>query len=148
MREIIEQLFPRLRESGFEITSPPDPTYNCVAWAAGDITRWWWPAESPFSYWPAEVRRDESVASFLEAFATIGYEITDSGDVETTFEKVAVFASSDGIPTHVARQLIDGTWTSKLGRLEDIGHTVVNGVSGSEYGNAVLFLKRRILTTA
>ena len=142
MRELIEQLFPRLRGSDFEITSPRDRRYNCVAWAANDTRRWWWPGESPFSFWPAGVRRDESVATFIEAFATLGYIVSASGVHEASVEKVAIFTSSEGVPTHMARQLPNGTWTSKLGGLEDISHIDVNGVAGADYGDVVVFLER------
>ena len=71
--DLLERLFPSLKEAGFDVTSPRDPGYNCVAWAAGDVTRWWWPAESPFAHWPAGVEREESLTSFIEAFATLGY---------------------------------------------------------------------------
>jgi hypothetical protein len=144
MPEGLERLFPALKRAGFEVTSPRDQRYNCVAWAAGDATRWWWPAESPFAYWPAGAERAESVASFIQAFATLGYAPASSGDLERQVEKVAIFASSDGIPTHMARQLHDGRWTSKLGALEDVAHGEVSGVEGDEYGTVVAFLSRRI----
>ena len=142
MQELIRQLFPQLRDDTFEITSPRDLRYNCIAWAAGDTTRWWWPGELPFSFWPRGVRREESIASFVEAFTTLGYEITRSGELEQDHERVALFASNDGVPTHMARQLTDGRWTSKLGKLEDIVHVDVAGVAGSDYGQIVLFLRR------
>ncbi|SRR6266498_1468974 len=148
MRDVLEVLFPHLRDAGFEITSPPDPTYNCVAWAAGDVARWWWPSEPTFAYWPVDVEREETVASFIRAFATLGYEIASSGAFEAGFEKVAIFASGDGVPTHVARQLGDGSWTSKLGSLEDISHIEPTAVEGFDYGNVMAFLKRRMRAIA
>lgn len=30
-----ERLFPDLARTGYRLTSPPDPVYNCIAWAAG-----------------------------------------------------------------------------------------------------------------
>src|ERR1051326_2227811 len=87
--DALERLFPALTEGGFDITSPPDRRYNCIAWAAGDVTRWWWPAESPFAYWPAGMDREESLTSFIRAFATLGYEPASSGDPEPSFENVA-----------------------------------------------------------
>jgi hypothetical protein len=143
MRDVISHLFPRLAGESFDITSPRDVRYNCIAWAAGDVKRWWWPAEPPFAYWPAGVLREESVASFIAAFESLGYESTPSGEHDPAFEKVAVFASADGTPTHAARQLADGSWTSKIGRLEDISHTDVNGVAGGDYGEVVAFLRTR-----
>ncbi len=144
MRDVLRQLFPRLTETTFDITSPQDGRYNCVAWAAGDVKRWWWPAEPPFAYWPSGVAREESVASFTEAFASLGYEVTGSGDHGQGFEKVAIFAASDGVPTHVARQLTNGSWTSKVGSLEDISHADAGGVSGTDYGEVVAFMRRPI----
>lgn len=143
MRQLIQQLFPQLRDDTFEITSPPDARYNCVAWAVGDTKRWWWPGEPPFSFWPSGIRREESVAGFVEAFATFGYEVAVSANHDHEYEKVAIFASSDGVPTHMARQLPDGSWTSKLGALEDIAHVEVIGVAGSDYGQVVVFLQRQ-----
>lgn len=139
----LERLFPALKEAGFDVTSPQDARYNCVAWAAGDTKRWWWPAESPFAYWPAGVEREESLTSFIHAFAALGYEPAGSGDHEPEFEKVAIFGSRDGVPTHMARQIDDGSWTSKLGSLEDIRHVDVSAVAGSEYGAVAAFLKRK-----
>ena len=46
----------------------------------------------------------------------------DGQDLETDFDKIAVFANDQGIPTHAARQLPSGRWSSKLGELEDIEH--------------------------
>jgi hypothetical protein len=142
MRELIEQLFPRLQGTNFSITSPRDRRYNCVAWAANDTRRRWWPGEAPFSFWPAGVEREESVPNFIASFATLGYEVCPSGDHDSRLEKVAIFASSEGVPTHMARQLPNGTWTSKLGGLEDISHFDVNGVAGDDYGTVVVFLAR------
>jgi hypothetical protein len=106
--------------------------------------QWWWPGEPPFSFWPVGVKREETIASVIEAFATLGYESTSSsGNHEPDFDKVVIFASREGIPTHMARQLPDGSWTSKLGQLEDIAHADVTGVGGSDYGEAVAFLRRR-----
>lgn len=142
MRDLIRRLFPNLRDDQFVITSPRDEGYNCVAWAAGDTRRWWWPGEAPFSFWPGGIPREESIATFIEAFGTLGYEVTASPDHEAEYERVAIFATNDGVPTHMARQLDDGSWTSKLGALEDITHVQVSGVAGSDYGDVVIVLRR------
>ena len=147
MREVIRQLFPRLREDQAEITSLRDFRYNCVAWAAGDVSRWWWPTEPTVAYWPDGVAREETVMRFIEAFATLGYEAASTGDPEPDIEKVAIFALKN-VPTHVARQLPNGSWTSKLGSLEDISHRDIYSLSGSEYGEVVVFLQRRTTSVA
>jgi hypothetical protein len=56
MAEHIEGAFPRLVPDGYRETSPPDLLYNCVGWAAGDTSRWWWPDKA--SYWPKGAQRE------------------------------------------------------------------------------------------
>jgi hypothetical protein len=40
-----------------------------------------------------------------------------------------------------ARQQVDGSWTSKLGKQIDISHTL-RGIEGSVYGQVIDFMKR------
>ena len=47
-----ESLFPDLARTGYQVTSPPDPVYNCIAWAAGRTDEWWWPDVGGFEFWP------------------------------------------------------------------------------------------------
>jgi hypothetical protein len=86
--------------------------------------------------------RQETVESFLSAFATKGYHPCNSVELERNFEKVALYCKGDK-PKHMARQLEDGTWTSKLGvRGIDIIHPTLEGVEGDEYGFVKTILKR------
>ncbi len=48
----------------------------------------------------------------------------------------------NGEPTHAARQLPDGRWSSKLGKGHDVSHTTVRGVEGPCYGKAVQYMRR------
>ena len=48
-----------------------------------------------------------------------------------------------GIPTHAARQLRSGRWTSKLGQAEDIEHEL-RALEGAIHGAVVLILKRQV----
>src|SRR2546426_6574796 len=110
----IEQCFPALAGGNFAIQSPTDPRYNCIAWAAGDTSRWWWPADPRSgAYWPASAIREVSLSAFRQVFAQVGYEPCESDALEAGFEKVALFAQ-EGKPAHAARQLANGFWTSKL----------------------------------
>lgn len=86
--------------------------------------------------------------AFVEAYETIGYQRCEDGVCESQFEKIAIFADAAGVPTHAARQLQDGTWTSKLGPWEDIAHQSVDGVAGAEYGAPVVFLRRPVTKEA
>ena len=67
-----EGLFPDLVRTGYPSTSPPDPTYNCIAHAVGVTDQWWWPDADGFDYWPPGVVRECTLQSFREAFATVG----------------------------------------------------------------------------
>ena len=147
MRADLARIFPQLESSPYEITSPEDAQYNCVAWAAGpaEVRRRWWPAPSPFYFWPVEPR-EETVAGFIRAFGELGYTVCDAADFEPGVEKLAIYADETGTPTHMARQLPSGHWTSKLGELEDIEHLTLGQLGGSDYGRVVQFLERRIPT--
>ena len=80
--------------------------------------------------------------NFLNAFKTKGYDECQTGDHEVGFEKVVIFVNNLGKPTHAARSLPNGEWTSKLGDAEDIQHPTLESVGGRAYGKAVAFLKR------
>jgi hypothetical protein len=69
----IESLFPRLAGTDYRGTSPPADNYNCIGWAAGDTTAWWWPGDPGATYWPAGMPREETPAAFRAAFAKLGY---------------------------------------------------------------------------
>jgi len=136
----LESLFPGLRGSGFVETSPEDIRYNCVAWAAQDNERWWWPDED--SYWPEGVSREETIAAFEAAYGEAGFVPCDGSLLEEGYEKIAIYTARNGIPTHVARQLPSGLWSSKLRQLHDIQHRLEDLVS-SPYGDCAHFLKRQ-----
>lgn len=136
--------FPALQASEHLVTSPEDRSYNCIAWAAGDSSRWWWPDPEEVAYWPASVERAETTASFVAAFSLLGYAVCPTSDLEPGLEKVALYLRN-GRPTHAARQLRNGKWSSKFGRLEDVEHTL-DSLAGGPYGEvgAVLSRPRRL----
>jgi hypothetical protein len=141
MVEHIERLFPGLRGTAYQVTSPADEAYNCIAWAAGNTTDCWWPADPDVAQWPNGIPREETLEAFREAFATLGYVVCQGEDLEPGFQKIALFATDQGVPKHAARQLPNGHWSSKLGTLEDIEHALQDLV-GTEYGLVVLVMKR------
>lgn len=93
-------------------------------------------------YWPEEVPRAVTVEAFISAYRTLGYERCDDAEPEAGFEKVAIYLRGDE-PTHAARQLPNGRWTSKLGRDVDVEHDSLEEV-GARYGYGApgVFLKR------
>lgn len=134
--------FPRLTPDSFQVASIDSIDYNCIAWAVGETDRWWWPIPSSY-YWPEVVPRQLTVQAFVQAFQTAGFEVCADRRVEPGLEKIAIYARL-GQPTHAARQLPNGRWTSKLGRSVDIEHTDPDAVSGPQYGTPVVFMKRPI----
>lgn len=138
---MIADLFPRLRGSGYRVTSPATAEYNCIAWAAEDTESWWWPDRLRQYFWPPGIPRNESIEAFVALFESFGYEVCDDADQEVGFEKIAIYIDSNDKVTHASRQLESGAWTSKVGRLEDIEHAL-DGVSGSRYGSAAVIMRR------
>jgi hypothetical protein len=134
--------FPKLAPpERFEITSPRTVAYNCIAWAAGETQRKWWPDKMGVAYWPKGVPREATLAAFVAAYATLGYRECDNGKLEPGCEKIAIFTKPAGTPAHAARQLPNGRWTSKLGNEFDIEHDLP-GVECSQYGLVRQYLKR------
>ena len=133
--------FPRLTVRNCRPTSPVDENYNCIAWAVGDQEHWWWPDPLFLNYWPPEVPREESLQAFERALGLAGYVERSDARVDVGKEKVAIYASSSGMPTHAARQVADGWWASKLGENIDIEHQL-EALDGPEYGRIALVLAR------
>lgn len=145
----IEEIFPALAKGDFQITSPVDKRYNCIAYAAGDLATWWWPLPADVNevFWPASVTRAETLSAFRDAFATLGFTICDSEELEPGFEKIVLFADKDAVPLHAARQKAGGHWTSKLGEREDIDHSL-RDLEGVTYGTVALIMKRPLAKDA
>lgn len=134
--------FPHLARLGWRQTSNR-ANYNCIAFAAGDERRWWWPGNHPpnsINYWPVTGATEATLANFYTAFATRGYSPCPDGTLEIGYEKVAFYALNGKI-THAAKQQQDGTWKSKLGKSEDISHTL-EGLVGPAYGEVTAFAER------
>jgi hypothetical protein len=135
--------FPLLNAENCIITSSASTKYNCIAWAAGNSARWWWPDALESYYWPSGVPREETVEAFLGAYATLGYVECPDASFEPGFQKIALYAKGLSMkPTHAALQLPSGRWTSKLGALEDVDHSDLAALQGPAYGSAVRYLKR------
>jgi hypothetical protein len=143
-----EAYFPRLTRIAYRVTSPATPNYNCIAHAAGRSDSWWWPEDAPGVLWPEGVAKEATVTAFVEAYAQDGYEECSSPALEAGFEKIALYVDLDGVPTHAAHQLPDGSWSSKLGEWEDIEHATLEALEdydhlGLGYGTVGRLLRRR-----
>ena len=143
VRAFLVGKFPGLAQTPFEVTSDPTPIYNCIAWAAGDQQSFWWPGHGSGYFWPPSVPRAVTRDAFIRAFGRLRYRVCLSPDLEDGDEKVALYEFG-GEPTHAARLMPDGRWSSKLGQSHDIAHSL-DALNGDEYGAPVIFLRRPII---
>ena len=135
--DVVED-FPHLTAADWELTSPVNPFYNCIAWAASDTSQWWWPAND--AYWPEHVERSDALAAFKRVFRDLDYGDCDNAGDTQIRERIAIFVRDNSV-THVARQLESGRWTSKLGQSVDIRHDLKD-LEGECYGRVVAFMCR------
>lgn len=154
VRSSLNSHFPNLGKVRWSIKSPWDNTYKCISWAACRTDVIWWPTGGMDQiYWPPGAAMNDSIDAFVQAFATIGY-VPCGGNVafELGYQKVAIYASTDGRVQHMARQHAWGRgWLSKLGKLEDILHSDLECIEGDpspravrygSYGKVALALRR------
>lgn len=139
--DYLELKWRNLSNTNYQIISPQIQEYNCFAWAAGENERHWGAIPDDYYYFPENVPREETLSAYIQAYQTIGYQPCDSEQLETNYEKIAIYVDKNNIPTHAARQVSNGKWTSKLGWLEDIEHEL-EGLEGDFYGNVTQILKR------
>lgn len=142
--------FKNIRPGNFKCVSDRTNTspcggYNCIAWAAGKRDKWWWPtAGDPCAFWPIPIDPIDPVTleQFRKAFEFEGYSVCSHSRFERGYEKIAIFVDDSKEPTHAARMLSNGAWTSKMGDGEDIEHGTLTVIEGKLYGKAVAFMKR------
>lgn len=144
MSERIERAFPNLASAGYQVTSPAAPDYNCIAWAAEEDATWWWPDVYGLGYWPPQAPRAEKLEAFVAAYGLLGYQPCADPHPEPGQEKVAIYVDGEGVPTHAARLLPSGRWTSKLGEWEDIEHNSLDSLNGNLYGRVGQVLRRPV----
>lgn len=140
--ELAKELFPNLDTSGYEVTSDPDRFYNCFAWGAEDTDNRWEPTTADDRVWFAKSTAP-NVSNFVETYGYVGFvEEATTAELEDGIEKLALYVL-DGEVTHAARQLEDGSWTSKLGNREDVTHRSLECLQGDEYGYVERILQRK-----
>jgi hypothetical protein len=121
--------FPHLGNQ-FQVLGPATPRYNCIAWSIGITTQW---------VWPAKPNKAATVADFDELYGKHGYRRVRGLNYErqANYDKIVLYAKRTGNtwePTHGARQLSDGSWSSKLGKLPLIRHLEPEDIDGGSYG--------------
>lgn len=146
---LIDKIFPNALSEGYKLTSPEDINYNCIAWAAEITNRPIWP-QSYGWFWPQDVKSEVTLDAFIDLYTKYGYQLfTPQNDkFEKGYVKVAIYVDRYGIPTHAARQLPNGNWTSKLGAYKDIEHNNLKALEGigihPSYGTVAVIMKKTI----
>ncbi len=141
-RAIVRRLgFPYLGEQ-FEVLAPHTNRYNCIAWSVRVNYRWDWPAPNT---------RPATVRDFDAYYARYHFRPLPTGldyRVVPGMEKVVLYGHVRPgrriEPTHAARQLSDGTWTSKLGQAPRIRHLTPEALNGTSYGQPVKVYYRMV----
>jgi hypothetical protein len=144
----LELQFSSLKNSYYSKTSEKTPRYNCIAYVAGDYERPWWPVpyQAPY-FWPIDnPEKDESLEEFIEAFESLGYQCCDNDEQEDGFHKIVIYIDEDGFPSHMAKQLPNGKWSSKCGDLEDIEHDLKSlcGKEKEGYGHIGRVMQKKL----
>jgi len=140
--------FPKLIPGTFQPVSRATIRYNCLGFAAGD-ERHWWEAEGNGGrfYWPQHIKRVTNIETVSTIFTSEGFALTNNHDIESGYEKVAIYASLETFEfSHIAKS--DGkVWKSKLGSGQDIYHyslAVLEGDQADEYGIVERVLRKPI----
>lgn len=144
MRDVkgLEKIFQNLKHTIWNKTSEIDPKYNCIAYAADVLNKWYWPDNTPLAVWPPNIPKVETLDAFKALYQSIGYTDCADGSCRAGFDKVAIYANAAGNITHAAVfKSSDGVWKSKLGVSWDIEHEI-NGLDGPYYGSPIAFLER------
>ena len=137
--EWLRDHLPNMKDDDAKFTSMNTWDYNCVGYAVGDYN-WWQHENIRESYWPPNVKRDGFAHNYVEALKTVRFEVCDSGEYESEYEKIAIYHKG-GKFKHVALQLSDVLWGSKLGEYEDIEHRF-SEIEGGSYGKIYCYMKR------
>jgi hypothetical protein len=145
----LQRSFPNLNAGNCIITSSPSRRYNCIALAAGDLTKRW--EHNPTWYWPGA--RSPEFSSLVGIFLGLGYvSCGDDYSYDPAYQKVALYSKSTDVLaaglrvsvevwTHAAFQMCSRYWKSKCGDCEDICHEL-HALDSPIYGAPNLCVKR------
>ena len=137
--QLLITAFPKLSSEEFEIVERASERYNCIAYAAGDTSKWW--DHNRNHYWPTPATRSNSIESLKEVFVSLGFEQCHDSSAENGYQKVALY-EEQGVWKHAAVQIPNGRWRSKMGKGPVIEHRSPESLSDSQYGNVGLYMRR------
>ena len=141
--QLLITAFPKLSSEEFEIVERASERYNCIAYAAGDTSKWW--DHNRNHYWPTPATRSNSIESLKEVFVDLGFEQCHDGRTENGYQKVALYGER-GLWKHAAVQTPNGRWRSKMGQGPVIEHRSPESLSDGQYGNVAFYMRRAAST--
>jgi hypothetical protein len=112
-------------------TSLRTEDYNCTAWATEIIHDW---VQFDNGY-------DTRISTYISYFEQKNFVRTDNKEVEIGVTKIAIYFEGEEFK-HVARQLKNGKWTSKIGDWEDVEHDNIEILFGEFYGTQTIIMQR------
>jgi hypothetical protein len=130
--------FPNLNYDNCRKTSEATREYNCIAWALEIRNSWLYPDDGNAYLLKKEGSSEIfNLTTIIKSFQNIGYKV-EHGNKAKLFlphiQKIAIYTLFNNAPSHVARQLCNGKWTSKLGENIDIEHDTLEVLEGPAYG--------------
>jgi hypothetical protein len=130
----------------YERKSDPTTDYNCLAWAVENNQKWFNPERFCAGYyWPKGVERHWSMKTVIHVLSEYGFdEEVELATFEDGIVKVAIYADVDEYPTHFARQLANGKWTSKAGELIDFEHDSLECLHCDDYGKVTKIVQKKV----
>lgn len=147
VHDTLQPAFPNANT--FEVVGEPTGRYNCIAAAFDNADKPWWPepeaGRSPYSpfYWPKDSQRSNDSDSFdallIDKAGADVYPWDEEPPYQKGYQKLALF-EQDGEPTHLARQLPNGEWLSKIGRNGLVVHSLEN-MEHAYYGDVAKFYR-------
>jgi hypothetical protein len=139
----IQRDFPLLNDGNHKETSPIDFNYNCLAFALGDLKKWWEPPGQFGFYWPAGFPNDVSIPTVSSLIKLHGYTVEVPLNETPDTDAIAIYAEGSDW-SHFAKYS-GGVWMSKLGDGKDISHDRLEDLEGY-YGKLVAILARPRIT--
>lgn len=127
----------------YQLTSGATDNYSCLAHAIHRYDRVIWPDEDETCAWPPELDRRETLVMFQKFLYLCGYRDCVDGRLQASIEKIALYVDATELVVHVARQLENGHWSSKLGSLADIEHISDQIIECASYGSVMHYMGRR-----
>lgn len=97
-------------------------------------------------YWPADTspKKKRFQPSSLHSKPLAMKSAMIDASVEAGFQKFAIYTDVQQAPRHVAKQLVNSEWTSKIGQYEDFQHKTLEALTSEvpAYGTIAQIMKK------